>query len=334
MIRGMYTMEQTTQPGFSAEMFTHGITCHALLVIHSVGLLSTLEQRPVSEDEIYENERFPHPLAVIGALQALTYGKIVEKEKGSYFLTEQGKEVTKEIDYFLHWFLAYGNVLAHSVDIAHNRYEPLPNTAFSFDQVAYSASLIKKRLITPVLKNVLTKLKPQGTLADVGCSSGELLISLCNDFGIVGIGFEKSPDMVELANKNIQLNTTVPIHAHYIDYMNIKGTYPDVDIVISDFFTHHVVDDEDCTNVLQSLKTAFPNSRYLLFMDNYTPENNTADPQHFAPAFDFVHRLQGIETRNLKSLERILENSGFPLVNRLDLEIPNSYLWILEMKNE
>ena len=133
----------------------------------------------------------------------------------------------------------------------------------------------------------------------MGCSSGEVLISLCEDFRVDGLEFEKSPKMVELANKNIQMNTTASIHAYYADYTNIQGVYLEVDILICDFFMHHIIDDDVCVQMLQSFKKSFPNSRYMLFMDNFTPEQHHAtNPELFVPAFDSVHRLQKIKTRD------------------------------------
>jgi methylase of polypeptide subunit release factors len=322
---------QGTKEKISEKMFTYGIGCHAILAIHSVGLLDQLKKRAVSEIEINENERYPHPMAVIGALQALEYANIVKKEKKQYFLTEEGKEVAEHIDMYIHWFQAYGKLMAHSVDIVNNQYFPEAEIDYDLSQVAYSASLIKRRLITPVLKKVISQLHPQGVLCDMGCSSGEVLISLCESFQVDGLGFEKNPRMVELANKNIQMNTNSHIHAHYADYTQIKGQYPEVDILICDFFAHHITDDETCLAMLRSFRSKFPNSRYMLFMDNFTPEDKSLSPSLFAPAFDYVHRLQKIETRNLASLERILHQTNFRMVERIDLEIPNGYLWVMEM---
>jgi hypothetical protein len=317
----------------SQTMFTYGIGCQALMVLHAVGILPILEKRSVKKAEIIESERYPHPMAVIGAFQALTYADAIEEENEQYTLTSSGREIVQNIDMFVHWFNAYGKLMAHSVEIAKDHYHPLPEVDYDMDQVAYSASLIKRRLITPQLKEVISKLDPKGVLCDMGCSSGEVLISLCEDFQVDGLGFEKSPKMVELANKNIQMNSTASIHAYYADYTNIKGVYPEVDILICDFFMHHITDDDVCVEMLQSFQKLFPNSRYMLFMDNYTPEqHNSKNPALFAPAFDFVHRLQKIETRNETSLQNIISRTGYPIVDQLDIEIANGHLWILKMK--
>ncbi|WP_169818221.1 hypothetical protein [Shimazuella kribbensis] len=83
--------------------------------------------------------------------------------------------------------------------------------------------------------------------------------------------------------------------------------------------------------MLRSFRSKFPNSRYILFMDNFTPDDKSLSHSLFAPAFDYVHRLQNIETRSLSSLERILHQTGFPMVKRMDLEISNGYLWVMKM---
>ncbi|MCH5586176.1 methyltransferase domain-containing protein [Shimazuella sp. AN120528] len=315
----------------SEMMFTYGIGCHAILVLHAVGLLPIIEKRPIKKEELTKNEKFPQPMAIIGAFQALTYANIVKDEEDQYFLTEPGRDVVENIDMFIHWYNAYGNLMAKSVDIAKNLYVPSPEKDYDLDQVAYSASLIKRRLIKPVLKEIISELEPKGVLCDMGCSSGELLISLCQELELDGLGFEKSPKMVELANKNIQMNTVGNIHAYYADYISIKGVYPEVDLLICDFFMHHITDDRTCVEMLRSFKTTFPNSRYMLFMDNYTPEIGAQPAELFAPAFDFVHRLQNIDTRNYSSLEGIINNTGYDLAKRIDLDIANSYLWLLKM---
>ncbi|WP_028775436.1 class I SAM-dependent methyltransferase [Shimazuella kribbensis] len=131
---------------------------------------------------------------------------------------------------YIHWFQAYGKLMAHSVEIVNNQYFPEAGIDYDLSQIAYSASLIKRRLITPVLKNIISQLEPQGVLCDMGCSSGEVLISLCEAFHLDGLGFEKNQRMIELANKNIQMNTDANIYAHFADYTQIKGEYPEVDI--------------------------------------------------------------------------------------------------------
>lgn len=316
----------------SQTMFTYGIGCHAILVLHAVGLLPILEKRPIKKEEITKNERFPQPMAIIGAFQALTYADIVKYERHQYILTDSGREVVENIDMFIHWYNAYGSLMAKSVDIAKNLYTPTPENDYDLDQVAYSASLIKRRLMTSVIKEIILELDPQGVLCDMGCSSGELLISLCEELKLDGLGFEKSPKMVELANKNIEMNSVGNIHAYYADYTSIKGIYPEVDLLICDFFMHHITDDDTCVEMLQSFKTSFPNSRYMLFMDTFTPENGGNDPELFAPAFDFVHRLQNIDTRTEASLADIIKRTGYPSLKRIDLDIANSCLWLLQMK--
>lgn len=321
-----------TKTNTSQTMFTYGISCHAILVLHAVGLLPILEKRPIKKEEITKNERFPQPMAIIGAFQALTYADIVKYEGQHYSLTNSGRDVVGNIDMFIHWYNAYGELMAKSVDIAKNLYIPTPEKDYDLDQVAYSASLIKRRLMTSVLKEIISELEPEGVLCDMGCSSGELLISLCEELELDGLGFEKSPKMVELANKNIEMNSLGNIHAYYADYTNIKGVYPEVDLLICDFFMHHITDDDTCVEMMQSFKATFPNSRYMLFMDTFTPENGGNDPKLFAPAFDFVHRLQNIDTRNEASLADIIKRTGYTSLKKIDLDIANSCLWLLQMK--
>jgi hypothetical protein len=96
----------------SQTMFTHGIACQTILVLHAVGLLPILEKRAVKKEEITKNERFPQPMSITGAFQALTYADIVKYEDHQYVLTEFGGDVVKNIDIFIHWYNAYGGLMA------------------------------------------------------------------------------------------------------------------------------------------------------------------------------------------------------------------------------
>lgn len=312
-------------------IFTYGMCCNALLVANSVGLLSLLEKRSVEEEELYDNELYPDSIAVKGALQVLLYGRIVEKKNKAYCLSSVGKKVVKELDVYIHWFEAYRKLLAKSIDIANSRDRANVATDFSLEEVVYSASLLKNRYVVPVLKDVIGDLKPKGTLCDLGCGSGETLVKLCDSFQIDGIGFDKSLDIVKFANRNVAMNASTSIHVYYMDYLQMKGVYPDVDLVICDFFTHHIASDETCLEVLQSFKQVFPNSRYMIFMDTVTPEDGELSPESFAPAFDYIHRLQRLETRGFSSLFHILQRTGYHSVKHIKLDVPYSYLWVLDM---
>lgn len=319
----------------SAMVFTYGLCANALLVVNSVGLIELLKTRPVHEDELYDNEIYPNAVAIKGALIVLHYGQIVSKQNKSYVLTDFGKTVIKDMPSFLHWFESYSKLLGKSVDIALDK-EKVEVGDFSFEHVAFTGALVKDQFL-PVLSEVLEETGINGSFCDLGCGTAESLIHVCHNFQVPGIGFAKSQEIVDLANKNISWefkDSDLYVNAFFADVTDLKGIYPEVDILYTNFITHHFASDEFCTDVLRSYQTKFPNARYLIIIDGVTPTDEPLSPQIFAPAFDYIHRLDRLETRSKESLDKIIENTGYQLTREIAIEFPNHYMWVLNMKDE
>lgn len=331
----LFNHSTPSSPSAGAMVFTYGLCANALVVIHSVGLLPLLFDRNVSEDEIYDNEKYPDAIAIKGALMVLQYGQIINKEGHLYSLTKFGEEVIKDLPSFLHWFEAYSQLLGKSVLIAQGK-EKAQFEDFSIEEVAFTGDVLKKRFIIPKIKEIISELHIQGEFCDLWSGTGNTIINICKAFQVNGIGFDKSQTMVDVANKNIQWafqSEKIRGQAHFGDISNLSGSYPEVDILYTNFITHHLNPDTFCTSTLRSLKQAFPKARYLILVDCVTPTDKTLSPEIFSPAFDYVHRLQRIETRNKKRLDQIIQDTGYKIVKEIKVDFPNHFLWVLDMQN-
>ncbi|WP_028775905.1 class I SAM-dependent methyltransferase [Shimazuella kribbensis] len=319
-------------PSAGAKVFTYGLCANALVVIHSVGLLTLLQSRDVNINEIYDSEKYPDSVAIKGALLVLQYGEIIDKIDDKYSLTTFGNEVMDELPSFLHWFESYSKLLGKSVMIAQGK-EKAELEDFSMEEVAFTGDLVKKRFL-PVMKKVMKEIHIQGDFCDLWCGTGNTIIDICNEFQVNGLGFDKSQAMVDVANKNLHWafqSEKFYGQAHLADITAFKGSYPEVDILYTNFITHHLNPDSLCTETLCSLKQAFPNARYLLLIDGVTPTNQSLSPLIFSPAFDYIHRLQRIETRNKERLDKIIQDTGYTIVKEIEIDFPNHYLWVLGM---
>jgi SAM-dependent methyltransferase len=321
-------------PSAGAKVFTYGLCANALVVIHSVGLLPLLQSRDVNINEIYDNEKYPDSIAIKGALLVLQYGEMINKTDDNYSLTAFGKEVIEDLPSFLHWFESYSKLLGKSVMIAQGK-EKAELEDFSIEEVAFTGDLVKKRFI-PVMKKVMKEIRIQGDFCDLWCGSGNTIIEICKEFQINGLGFDKSQVMVNVANKNLHWSLQSEKfygQAHLADITKFTGSYPEVDILYTNFITHHLNPDTLCTKTLRSLKQTFPNARYLFLIDGVTPTNQSLSPQIFSPAFDYIHRLQRIETRNKERLDKIILDTGYTIVKEIEIDFPNHYFWVLDMQN-
>lgn len=325
----------TPIPSAGAKIFTYGLCANALIVIHSVGLLQQLQLRDVNEIEIVDNEQYPDSITVKGALIVLQYGEIISKQNNLYKLTDFGKDVTADMPSFLHWFESYSKLLGKSALIAQGKEKAEPDD-FSIEEVAFTGGLVKERFM-PIIIKLLKDIKIQGDFCDLWCGTGSTVIDVCKTFQVNGIGFDKSQIMVDVANKNIHWafqNDKITAQAYYSDVTNFKGIYPNIEVLYTNFITHHLNPDEHCVNVLRSLKTVFPNAKYLLLIDGVTPTNIPASPEIFSPAFDYIHRLQRIETRNKDRLDQIIQDTGYSIEQEIEIDFPNHFLWLLHMQDK
>lgn len=147
-----------------------------------------------------------------------------------------------------------------------------------------------------------------------------------------GIGFDISSTAVDAAQNTVRDARVlgVDLEIQQADVTMLTDTWPDVDIVTQAFMTHHIAPDDHCADVLRSYRVRFPRARYLVVFDTVAPASTSASsPELFAPGFDYIHALQGMEPRTREAARRVFAEAGYRCLREITLAVPNSYAWVL-----
>ena len=307
------------------DFISAGIGCHALVTVDAMGILAALVEKGVfREGELDDKERFPNPLAVHAALNALCFAKVLTKEEGSYRLTTLGQELAEEIGIIAIPFGGYAEVLAKGTSIARNE-EPCPSELIKWAAVIRASVSFGDKTVDPIIIDAVRQMKVKGTICDLGCGSAHRLIKICREMSLPGLGLDINCDAVEMARELVRSFPLV--HIEQADVTQLCGIWEDVQVVMQSFMTHDISPGTKCSAMLRSYKTNFPNMRALLLVDVVAPDSD--DLSHM-PGYDYVHALLGVATRRYTETIQLFESAGYRVVKEIPISMPNTYLWILE----
>ncbi|MGW2257212.1 methyltransferase domain-containing protein [Streptomyces sp. NPDC001780] len=198
--------------------------------------------------------------------------------------------------------------------------------------VAESSSRVGAQYLDGTILDLVASLAPRGALCDLGCGTGSRLLAMCTRAGRPGLGFDISAAAVDSARRTVRdaRAVGVALDIRQADVTRLAGSRPEVDIVTQAFMTHHIAPDERGVRVLRSYQERFPNARYLVVFDTVaSPATSAPAPELFAPGFDYIHALQGMEPRTYEAARRVFAEAGYHCLREITLDVPNSYAWVL-----
>lgn len=199
--------------------------------------------------------------------------------------------------------------------------------------VAESSSRVGAQYLDETILDLIASLAPQGPLCDLGCGTGSRLLAMCTRAGQPGLGLDISVAAVDAAQRTVRdaRAVGVALDIRQADVARLTENRPEVDIITQTFMTHHVAPDAHCVAVLRSYQERFPNARYLVVFDTVTsPAAAVPAPELFAPGFDYIHALQGMEPRTHEAARRVFDEAGYHCLREITLDVPNSYAWVLQ----
>ncbi|HEX4840518.1 MAG TPA: methyltransferase domain-containing protein [Rhabdochlamydiaceae bacterium] len=307
----------------SIDFITAGVACNCLTALYEAGLVSKLEKRNFLKKS--DVDKCSNPICMHSALVTLERAGIFKEEGKSYHLTSFGKEVLEYLGLVTIFFDGYGQLVSRQSDIVKKR----PKNVFRLikgESVSRASRFISDKTVHPVILEVFSHLKFKGAICDLGCGYGDLLTKICRKTGNPGLGFDSQPLVVKRANRKTPSNITI----EKANIANLKGVWEDVVILMQSFVFHDFTPSSMCIKLMNSYLKNFPNLRYFFYVDIVSP---SPGHQEIFPGFDYVHGLLGVKTRTYEETIEMFEKTNFTVAKEIKIDkLPNTYLWILDMK--
>lgn len=320
----LQSKKQQQDLNISAIEFTSiGIACHAFCLIDDAGVLKVLSNMGgFKEDQIYQ---FNNPHLLKAALVTLCGAKVLSLKDQTYFLTNLGNELTKNIGLLSLPLNGYRKLFCKQSELLKNP-SKMKSKDIDFAAVALASIDFGANDLNPIIMDIFKTLNPQGTICDLGCGTGEKLISICNATNSPGLGIEKSAHVIN--NIKNSYKTTLNIEFIQDDITTLKDIWEDVDIAMMSFVCHDINSSSECIKILQSYQLSFPRMRCLIVIDIVSPSEKMPT---IMPGFDYVHGLQGMSPRNYEQSIETFEKACYTIVQEISVpNMPNTFIWILK----
>jgi cyclopropane fatty-acyl-phospholipid synthase-like methyltransferase len=175
---------------------------------------------------------------------------------------------------------------------------------------------------------MIQKLKPKGTICDLGCGTGHKLMKICQATRRPGLGIDIDNDAF-VSDKSLSVGGT-NISLELGDVAKLDGVWEDIDIVLQSFVAHGFFPDDRYVSILASYQNNFPHMKYFVIVDIVSPDDSL---ESFMPGYDYVHGLLGLETRSHERTVKLFTNAGYEIAKQVSVpSLPNTFIWILKVK--
>lgn len=308
----------------SLQFIGHGIGCNCLIYLYEAGLLNQLNcNNLLNEQEIQQH---PQSIPILSALRTLIYCKAVEKENGAFKLTSLGNELCSQIGLLRVLFDGYGNLMSHHKELAAGEIED-PKKLLRGPSISNAAVQLAASAFDSLILEEFKHLKFSGTICDLGCGLGRMLLKICELTNNPGLGFDNESKVVEQAQKMLQ-NTPVSVERGNITQLN--GVWEDV-VILLQCHVFHDFESKTCVKIMNSFLGNFPNLKYFYFLDTVAASSDSIE---MLPGFDYVHGLLGISPRTYEETLKMFDSSKYNVVKEVKVaRLPNTFLWVLTPKS-
>lgn len=164
--------------------------------------------------------------------------------------------------------------------------------------VAIGSRLIGDTEVEPLFDTILDGLD-FGTVADLGCGSGQRLVRLAGakpHLRCIGVDIDKSAvDMARELLARAQVASRVDIVEGDALHLKPSSEFAKVDVVMCVFMGHDFWPFDRCVTGLRQLRAAFPRASRLLLCDVVrAPRTPGAEMTIFTLGFELIHALMGV----------------------------------------
>ncbi|MGK3969300.1 class I SAM-dependent methyltransferase [Sorangium sp. So ce118] len=304
-----------------ATLFNSSLAVHALLLAEQLGLLRLLEPgTPVAVERVQSEAGALWP-TWRASIVALRDAGLLAWTESTVALDVPQEELGAALPVLNLWSRAYAGMLARGI---------VQEARKQGDMVAEYSAQVGRRCVDPELLPVFAGLDLRGGIGDLGCGAGVRLLRLCSELRLPGLGVDIDPEAIAQARRNLARSAALraPVSFELGDAMSLQGVYPEIELVMMTFFTHHVTRDDQLAATFSSYQQIFPNFRYLVVFDTVRASSVRQKNEFFAKGFEYIHGVQNIPLRTYESYESVFRKARLEVVRRVELGVENSYIWV------
>ncbi|MDP1608386.1 MAG: methyltransferase domain-containing protein [Chlamydiales bacterium] len=308
------------------EFIAIGLASQALCLLDASGVLKALKEKEIFYKRQIDNFNNSHLMKA--AFLTLVETKVLLSDHEGYKLTRLGHDLVDHIGILTVPLLGYRKLFANQLQILKDP-SSTSHKDIDFSALALASNDFGLMDLDPLLLEIFIKLRPKGTICDLGCGSGEKLRKICKATGVPGLGIDQSEQVIKKSRNQTEHFPKIEMITGNIT--KLENVWEDVELALMCFVCHDIVSFEQCAQVLKSLYVTFPRLRYLVLADIVSPSEKVPT---IMPGFDYVHGLQGITTRNYEETLEVFKLANFNVFNEFKVpNMPNTFIWILQPLN-
>ena len=318
----------------ASGVFNHLILSYLVFFFNKSGLFP-LFGAGVSVKELLENYQFDPP-RLRKILATATALGVLEAQDGLYQLTPLGEDLERNRGFFT-WAIGGYSPLLESMDLFLDAPASSWRPYVRGDYVAIGSDEANKEIMQPTIDRVIDEL-PAKVVADLGCGNAGRLIKLLHRRpDLTGVGIDIDPQAITVAAQNRDRHGLAPRLSLVREnvFSALSSPQPelaDVELVMSFMMLHDLFNIKELEgNLFPRLRASFPRAKYFVLADTCLDES--IRPGSAAPIFtlgyELIHALRGIQVFPLSHYQNQFAASGFRLLARHDLGVPNTHLFIL-----
>ncbi|WP_442738383.1 class I SAM-dependent methyltransferase [Streptomyces pseudogriseolus] len=322
------TDEQMSAEAYCAETFNAAIASAALSAAWETGLLDELAttRRVVAEEFARSNDA--HPEVVRALLVALSSRRIVKLDADrAVATTDVGFDNAYRTRGFFYWLTRGCGELLTALGTKVT-YKDRQGDYIHRDARAISVACrsIARTFFDPPFRELIEGID-FGTVADLGCGSGDRITMLANlrpELRAVGIDIaEEAISVAEEAVEKAGFGDRITLVQDNALHLTPRPEYEDVELVTCFLMGHDFWPRDVCVKTLRELRATFPNLKHLVLGDTCrsTGIEGVAFPM-FTLGFETVHTVMDQYLPTLEEWEGVLEESGWRVADRRTIDLP------------
>lgn len=272
---------------------------------------------------------------------SVRFGIFSEADSGIE-LTDLGASLKENVGFFVWMVGGYGEFFRNHAphrQAAESPALPMVNGR----EVALGSRQANKAFMWDTILDTISDLEVS-KVADLGCGSGGAILDICTNLPSVrGIGIDINEMAIEAGMKNIAssgMRDRIQLYCYNVlDALNgevKQKVFNDVDTVLSFMMMHDLFNIEAPEIVLRKIAETFPNAKKFLFADTFL--SNCGPDRHatqmFSYGFEFVHHFMNIKLFRKSDYETAFSSAGYRIEKTIYLDVPSTYLFVLNRDGE
>jgi SAM-dependent methyltransferase len=315
----------TTGP--AADLFSSYVVTAAVSAAYELGLFELLKEHGGCAIDTAAGDDLD-PSVVRRLLTTLAWADIVEIEDDRAVVGPRFADVYAARGYYYWLVRGCGELFSIAPEVAFRSRRAGDFYHRDMRAVAIGSRLIGDSEVEPLFDAILDRLD-FGTVADLGCGSGQRLLRIADrNPDVQGVGVDIAHGSVDLAQKSVaDAGLTGRIRIVQGDALALPSdpVFADVDIVTCVFMGHDFWPFDRCVRGLANLHRAFPNIKRLLLCDVVrTPGTPGPDTTIFTLGFELVHALMGVYIPSREEWLGAFRAAGWELLTEHHVTAPPS----------